>query len=138
LTSGFGGTGKDFGIRTTKPVKMIGCSMVKMLIEQNQLIVNDVNTISELQTFSKDNNTYNAEPGCNDDLVMGLVLFGWVTSQQYFKDLNNINTLIELREKSKEEVMEDLVPFGFINDGQEDHEFSAGGDRWIMVETDNL
>jgi hypothetical protein len=138
LTSGFGGSGKDFGIRTTKPVKMIGCSMLKMLIEQNQLIVNDGATINELATFSKKNNTYEAEPGCNDDLVMGLVLFAWMTSQQYFKDLSNINTLIELREKTKEEVMEDMVPFGFISDGQEDHEFSAGGDRWVMVENDNL
>lgn len=138
LTSGFGGSGKDFGIRTTKPVKMVGCSMLKMLIEQNQLIINDAATISELTTYSKDNNTYNAEPGCHDDLVMGLVLFGWMTGQQYFKDLNNINTLIELREKSKDELIEDLVPFGFFADGQEDREFSDGNDRWIMVEKDNL
>jgi len=138
ITGGFGGSGKDLGIRTTRPVKMTGCSMLKMLIEQNQLIVNDINTISELTTFSRKNNTYEAEPGCNDDLVMGLVLFGWMTSQQYFKDLSNINTLIELREKTKEEVMDDLVPFGFIANGQEDSEFTADGDRWMTAENDNL
>lgn len=138
ITGGFGGSGKDLGIRTTRPVKMTGCSMLKMLIEQNQLIVNDINTISELTTFSRKNNTYEAEPGCNDDLVMGLVLFGWMTSQQYFKDLSNINTLIELREKTKEEIMDDLVPFGFIANGQEDSEFTADGDRWMTAENDNL
>lgn len=138
LSGGFGGSGKDFGVRTTKPVKMTGCSMLKMLIEQNQLVINDAATISELTTFSKKNNTYEAEPGCNDDLVMGLVLFGWMTSQQYFKDLNDINTLIKLREKTKEEVTEDLVPFGFITDGHEEAEFTADGDRWMTVENDNL
>jgi len=135
LTSGFAGSSKDPGIRTTKPVKSTGCSMLKMLVEQNQLIVNDANTITELSTFSKKSNTYEAEPGCNDDLVMGLVLFGWMTNQQYFKDLNDINTLTKLREKTKEEVAEDMVPFGFVSDGRDDGVFtSADGDRWLVVD----
>ena len=135
LTAGFGGGSKDPGIRTTKPVKSTGCSMIKMLVEQNQLIVHDANTISEFTTFSKKNNTYEAEPGTTDDLVMGLVLFGWMTNQQYFKDLNNINTLTELREKTKEEIADDMTPFGFIDDGRDEVEFTADGDRW-MIATD--
>lgn len=137
LSGGFGSANKDYGIRTTKPVKMTGCSMLKMLIEQNQLIINDENTISELKTFSKNNNTYEAEPGCNDDLVMGLVLFGWMTGQPYFKELNDINTLIKLREKTNEEVAEDMIPFGFISDGSEELEFVEAGDRWsLAIEND--
>jgi hypothetical protein len=139
LTSGFGTSSKDLGIRTTKVVKSVGCSMLKMLIEQNQLIINDADTISELTTFSKKNNSYEAESGANDDLVMGLVLFGWMTGQQYFKDLNNINTLIEIREKTKDEVSDDILPFGFINNGREDSEIiTSDGERWIIVENDNL
>ena len=139
LSGGFGGSGKDLGVRTTKAVKSTGCSMLKMLIEQNQLIVNDAATISEFTTFSKKNNSYEAESGANDDLVMGLVLFGWMTGQQYFKDLNNINTLTELREKTKQEVGDDLLPFGFINDGNEDSEIiTADGERWTVVENYNL
>jgi hypothetical protein len=139
LTSGFGTSSKDLGIRTTKVVKSVGCSMLKMLIEQNQLIINDADTISELTTFSKKNNSYEAESGANDDLVMGLVLFGWMTGQQYFKDLNNINTLIEMREKTKDEVSDDILPFGFINNGREDSEIiTSDGERWIIVENDNL
>lgn len=139
LTSGFGGSNKDLGIRTTAVVKSTGCSMLKMLIEQNQLIVNDAATISELTTFSKKNNSYEAESGTNDDLVMGLVLFGWMTGQPYFKELNNINTLIELREKTKEEIGDDIMPFGFINNGYEDSEIiTADGERWIVIENDNL
>lgn len=139
LSGGFGGSGKDLGVRTTKAVKSTGCSMLKMLIEQNQLIVNDAATISEFTTFSRKNNSYEAESGANDDLVIGLVLFGWMTGQQYFKDLNNINTLTELREKTKQEVGDDLLPFGFINDGNEDSEIiTADGERWTIVENFNL
>jgi len=119
ITSGFGGTSTDKGIRTTKIVKAVGCSMIKLLIEQTQLIINDQNTIDELATFSKKNNSYEAEPGNHDDLVMGLVLFGWLSDQQYFKEYTNINTLTKLRDKSDEDVMNDLAPFGFVDDGDE-------------------
>ena len=62
-----------------------------------------------------------------------------MTGQQYFKDLNNINTLTELREKTKQEVGDDLLPFGFINDGNEDSEIiTADGERWTVVENYNL
>jgi len=123
ISGGFakGGT-SDRGIRTTKTVKAIGCSMLKLLIEQRQLIINDHNTIFELSRFSKKGTSYEAEPGCNDDLVMGLVLFGWMSDQQYFKDLTNINTLQRLRDKTDEELENDLVPFGFIETGHPDED----------------
>ena len=70
--------------------------ILKLLIEQNQLIIHDQNTISELNTFSKKGISYEAEPGKHDDLVIGLVLFGWLSEQQYFKDITNINTLLSL------------------------------------------
>jgi Terminase large subunit, T4likevirus-type, N-terminal/Terminase RNaseH-like domain len=116
ITSGFG-TNVDKGIRTTKSVKSVGCSVLKLLIEQNQLIINDIYTISELSTFSKKNNSYEAEPGNHDDMVMGLVLFAWLSDQQYFKEYTDINTLMRLRDKSEEDIMNDLSPFGFVDDG---------------------
>ena len=120
ITAGFGsGTKVDKGIRTTKVVKSIGCSILKLLIEQNQLIVNDDNTITELKTFSKRHNSYEAEPGCHDDLVMGIVLFAWLSDQQYFKDYTNINTLHSLREKTEEDLEQDMSPFGFLITGRE-------------------
>lgn len=109
--------GADRGIRTTKTVKSIGCSMLKLLIEQRQLIINDHNTIHELSRFSRKGTSYEAEPGANDDLVMGLVLFAWMSDQQYFKDLTDINTLMKLRDKTEEELENDLLPFGFIETG---------------------
>ena len=116
ITSGFGAN-VDRGIRTTKNVKSIGCSILKLLIEQNQLIVNDFDTISELSTFSRKGSGYEAEPGKHDDMVMGLVLFAWLSDQDYFKELTSINTLAMLREKTDEEIIGELTPFGFVDDG---------------------
>jgi hypothetical protein len=120
VTSGFSGRSADKGIRTTKVVKSVGCSILKLLVEQNQFIINDFHTINELSTFSKKGNSYEAESGKHDDLVMCLVLFAWLSEQQYFKDYSNINTLMSLREKTEEDMELDLSPFGFIFDGRED------------------
>ena len=124
LLSGVAGfSGKaDKGIRTTKSVKSIGCSMIKLLIEQNQLIVNDFETIREMSTFSQKGTSYEAEPGNHDDLMMCLVLFGWLSNQRFFKELTDINTVINLREMNEEKVFSELVPFGMIDDGQNDFE----------------
>ena len=116
ITSGFG-TNIDKGIRTTKSVKSVGCSILKLLIEQNQLILYDFETISELSTFSRKGISYEAESGKHDDLVMGLVLFAWLSDQMYFKELTSINTLAKLREKTDEEIAQDMLPFGFVDDG---------------------
>jgi Terminase large subunit, T4likevirus-type, N-terminal/Terminase RNaseH-like domain len=144
VSTGFGGGGKpDMGIRTTVSVKATGCAILKLLIEQNQLIINDFHTIEELSTFSRKGKSYEAEDGKHDDLVMGLVLFGWLSDQQYFKDYTNINTMIKLRERSEEEIMSDLSPFGFVDDGRGDLEealqLSNGRDFWVLgVENENL
>jgi len=119
ISSGFGNA--ERGVRTTKTVKAIGCSMLKLLVEQRQLIINDHDTIHELSRFSKKNNSYEAEPGANDDLVMCLVLFAWMSDQQYFKDLTDINTLMKLRDKTEEEMESQLTPFGILSDGHEEH-----------------
>lgn len=115
-----GGFGKniDRGIRTTKTVKAIGCSILKLLVEQNQLMINDFDTIQELARFSRRGVSYEAESGAHDDMVMTLVLFAWLTDQTFFKDMTDINTLSRLREKSEEEIEEFLLPFGFVDDGQ--------------------
>lgn len=134
ITQGFSQKNTDKGIRTTKTVKSVGCSMLKLLIEQNQLIINDSATILELSTFSKKGTTYQAEEGCTDDLVMCLVLFGWLTEQKYFKDLTDINTLIKLKEIKEEFLENEMLPLGFINDGQEPIETEEGPkiDGWLL------
>ena len=110
-----GGFGKniDRGIRTTKTVKALGCSMLKLLIEQKKLIVVDKDTIGELGVFSKKGTSYEAEPGHNDDLVMGLVLFGWLTQDSFFKEMNDTDIMHHLREQNEDDIVENLVSFGF-------------------------
>ena len=109
----------DKGIRTTKTVKSIGCSILKLLVEQNQLVINDLDTIQELSTFSRKGSSYEAEPGNHDDLVMCLVLFAWLSEQGYFKDYTDINTLKTLREKTDQDIMDELLPFGFVDRGED-------------------
>jgi hypothetical protein len=132
ISGGFGGM-VDKGIRTTKSVKSVGCSLLKLLIEQQQLIINDLETIRELNTFSKKGQSYEAESGKHDDLVMGLVLFGWLSDQQYFKEMTDINTLMKLRDKSEEDIMDDMLPFGFVDRGESIEEIMApAAPEWVF------
>ena len=128
-----GNKSSERGVRTTKSVKAIGCSVLKLLIEQNQLIINDHTTIRELSTFSRKGISYEAESGCNDDMVMCLVLFAWVSDQKYFREITDINTLAKLREKSEEQLENELLPFGFRNDGydEEPEVIDLVRDRWL-------
>ena len=112
ISGGFG-SNVDKGIRTTKSVKAIGCNMLKMMVEQNQLIINDFFTIQELSTFSRKGQSYEAEPGCYDDLTMCLVLFGWLSDQTFFKDITDIDTMQKLKEMNDEQVLENMMPLGF-------------------------
>jgi hypothetical protein len=119
-----GGFGKniDRGIRTTKTVKSIGCSILKLLVEQNQILLNDFETIQELARFARRGPSYEAESGAHDDMVMTLVLFAWLTDQTFFKDMTDINTLAKLRERTEEEIDDFLLPFGFYDNGSDDIE----------------
>lgn len=125
-----GGFGKstDKGIRTTKSVKSIGCNMLKMLIEQEQLIINDYDTIRELSTFSRRGNSYEAESGNHDDLVMCLVLFGWLSDQTFFREITDINTMNKLKQRNEDEMLENLLPVGFNNMMDEDSELMGERD----------
>lgn len=121
LSGGFG-KNVDNGIRTTKLVKGTGCSMLKMIVEQNQILIRDDETIQELSRFSRKKDSFEAESGFHDDLVMNLVLFAWMVEQPYFKDMTDINTLVKLREKTDEQIEEEMLPFGFVDIGDEFYE----------------
>ena len=114
-----GEAGAEPGVRTTKSVKALGCSMIKLLIEQDKLVINDFESVHELSTFSKKANSWEAEDGKKDDLAMGLVLFGWLTDQRYFKELTNIDSLKLIRDMTQEELESDLLPFGILSTAEE-------------------
>ena len=120
------------GIKMTKRVKAVGCSNFKDLVENDKLIINDLETISEISQFIVQGKSWKAEVGSNDDLVMSLVLFSWFSSQDLFKDLNNIDLRTKLYDAKMAEIEDDLTPFGFIEDGaNEEEKYTVeGGEIW--------
>lgn len=105
------------GLKNTKITKKIGCSNLKSLVESHKLVLNDFDIIQQLSTYVVDKNTYNAEEGHNDDLVMCLVMFSWMVSQNYFKDVSNTDVRRQILEENQREVEENLSPFGIYDDG---------------------
>ena len=130
-----GGFAKNIqlGLRTSKQIKRIGCATLKDLIEQDELIVPDFNTIKELTTFALQNNTYQAEEGAHDDIAMTLVIFGWLVQQRYFKEMTNMDIRKKMWEEQMETLEQDMLPFGIIDDGQEPESFKDDqGTVWTV------
>ena len=131
VNGGFGGGKTQLGVITDKKVKRIGCSNFKSMVEEKKLIITDADTIAEISTFIERKNSYSADEGYHDDLVMPLVLFSWLTTNSYFKELTNINVRKELYEARIKMIEEEVTPFGFINNGdEEDQLVDAGGQVW--------
>jgi len=136
--SGFG-HGSFFGVRTTKAVKRIGCSTLKDLIEKDKLLIADFETIVELASFISKGTSYQAEEGQHDDLVMTLVLFAWLVRQDYFKELTDLDIRQRLYEERMKDVENNLLPFGIIDDGQDDQPIvDSNGQVWEHNLQDNI
>ena len=116
ISGGFAGKTLSPGVKMTKSVKRIGCSKLKDLIEKDILIINDFETISEISTFVKKLTSYAAQEPNHDDMIMGLVLFGWFTVTEYFKANNGTFDRNKLYHSQIKEVEEDLMPLGFFPD----------------------
>ncbi len=121
-----------YGLKTSKQTKMIGCTNLKTLIESDKLIINDAQMITELTTFSADKQSFKAEEGNNDDLVMTLVHFGWLAAQKYFRE--NINNDIRkvLQQEQFNLMDQDIVPVGIIDNGIDDPlDDNLDKDLWV-------
>ena len=128
---GFSGKKTQLGVRTTAAVKKLGCSNLKTLIEDHKLITCDYEVISELTTFAQKHNSFEAEEGCNDDLAMCLVIFAWLVQQEYFKEMTDNDIRKSIYEEQKNQIEQDMAPFGFIETGLEDTQFvDKEGDVW--------
>jgi len=137
--SGFSGKKSQLGVRMTASVKKLGCSNLKTLMEDDKLITNDFEVISELTTFAQKHNSFEAEEGCNDDLAMCLVSFSWLVAQDYFKEMTNNDVRKRIYEEQKNQIEQDMAPFGFISDGLDDfNDVSVEketGDRWMLAKS---
>jgi hypothetical protein len=117
VSGGFGGGQTQLGIVTDKKVKRIGCMNFKSLVEENKLLIQDIDTIAEISTFIEKKGSYSADEGYHDDLVMPLVLFGWLVTNPYFKELNDVNIRQVMYEQHIKQIEDELTPFGFVEDG---------------------
>ena len=89
---------------------------LKNLVESDKVILNDYETIDELMRFSYNGTSYEAEEG-HDDLTMGLVLFAWLATQNYFKEISNSDVRRDLFTENLKRIEEEMLPFGMIEDG---------------------
>ena len=138
MDGGFGGFQTQQGVRMSPKVKRVGCTMLKELIEQDKLMIEDYDIIAELSSFISKKGSFEAETGHHDDLVMTLVLFAWASNQQYFKDMTDLNIREQLYKKKIEQMEEDLMPFGFMDTGQEDQIVDTDGTVWQIEDNDKF
>lgn len=106
------------GIRTTKKTKRIGCANLKDMIENNQLLINDFDMISELSTFiQKGTGSYEADEGFHDDTVTTLWLHAWLVSQPFFNQLTDQNVRLAMHQEHINEMEDRLMMTTYYSDG---------------------
>jgi len=137
MGGGFSGGRAQLGVRTTKAVKKIGCSNLKQLLESDKIIVEDFDCINELSTFIVKGSSFEADDGCNDDLVACMFIFGWATDQTYFKELTNNDVREQMFKDQQDQLEQDMAPFGFVVNGLEEENVGEMvdeyGTRWNPI-----
>jgi len=137
ITWGYGN--KSYrGIRTTKSVKRLGCSIMKNLIESQKVIIQDFELIAELSTFIAKGTSFEAEEGSHDDLVMCLVLFSWMTNQQFFSELTNTDVKARMHEEQMKQIEEEQLPTflaGHLDIDEGQKSFVESGTLWNIVKS---
>ena len=120
---GFSGSKTQLGVKMSTTVKKTGCSNLKALIEDDKLLLNDYDVIAELTTFIQKGQAWEAEEGCNDDLAMCLVMFSWLATSDYFRELHDQDVRARMYLEQKEQIEADMAPFGFIDNGIDETSF---------------
>jgi hypothetical protein len=131
VSPGFGRSSR-LGVNTSKQVKRQGCFNFKSLMEEHKLLCFDAETIHEISTFIEKGQTYQADEGYHDDLVMCMVLFGWLSTMPFFSDLVNVNTRDQLYNKQMKSISQDLTPFIIVKGTDEPKGEVIGGDYWLV------
>ncbi len=138
MDGGFGNYQTQQGVRMSPKVKKVGCTMLKEMIEQDRILIEDFEIIQELSSFISKKGSYEAEVGHNDDLVITLVLFAWAATQNYFKDMTDINIREQLYKEKIEKMEEDLMPFGFIDTEPDSTFIENDGTVWDISDDDRF
>tara|TARA_Y100000589_G_scaffold331208_1_gene383794 strand:- start:2395 stop:3603 length:1209 start_codon:yes stop_codon:yes gene_type:complete len=132
---GFSGSKVQLGVKMSTTVKKTGCANMKQLIEDDKLIFTDYDIIAELTTFIQKGQAWEAEEGCNDDLSMCLVIFSWLATTDYFRELHDNDVRTRMYLEQKEAIEADMAPFGFMDDGLGEETFTdPEGQTWHNAE----
>tara|TARA_B100000287_G_scaffold140112_1_gene132010 strand:- start:4402 stop:4962 length:561 start_codon:yes stop_codon:yes gene_type:complete len=135
MGSGFSGGKAQLGVKMSKTVKKQGCSNLKALIEEDKLLINDYETIAELTTFVQKKDSWEADEGYHDDLVMCHVIFSWMVLQDFFREMTDLDVRKKIYDERKNEMEQDMAPFGFIETGLEEDTFvDEDGNQWRVDE----
>ena len=136
---GFSGSKVQLGVKMSTTVKKTGCANMKQLIEDDKLVFTDYDIIAELTTFIQKGQAWEAEEGCNDDLSMCLVIFSWLATSDYFRELHDNDVRTRMYLEQKEAIEADMAPFGFMDDGlQEEVIVDPQGQTWHNAERDSI
>jgi hypothetical protein len=128
---GFSGNKTQLGVKMSITVKKVGCANLKQIIEDDKLLFRDYDIINELTTFIQKKQSFEADDGFHDDLVMCLVIFAWMAVQDYFKEMTDNDVRQRIYEDQKNQIEQDMAPFGFITTGLEgDEGFASDGAVW--------
>ena len=134
--TGFSGMKTQLGVKMSVTVKKLGCSNLKAIIEEDKLIFQDFEILGELTTFIQKKMAWEADEGYHDDLVMCMVLFAWLVMQEYFKEMTDQDVRRRIYEEQRNQIEQDMSPFGFIDDGMCDDSFIDGdGSLWEYGQT---
>jgi hypothetical protein len=133
---GFSGTKTQLGVKMSITVKKVGCANLKSIVEDDKLIFNDYDIINELTTFIQKKQSFEADEGFHDDLVMCMVIFAWLVQQDYFKEMTDNDVRKRIYDEQKNQIEQDMAPFGFITTGLEgDEGFVEDGSLWEYGDT---
>ena len=129
VTGGFGKQGQvRLGVLTDKKTKRIGCAMIKTLIEEGKFHVTDADTISEISTFIEHKDSYAADDGCSDDIIMTLVLFGWMSSHPFFREMTNVDLRTNIYKARLQALEEEVLPVMNFYDAVDE---MTNGEQWV-------
>jgi hypothetical protein len=129
----FSQRGSQLGVRMTKQIKKMGTANIKAIIESDKIIINDFNIIGEMSTFTRKNQSWQAEEGCNDDYMTCLTILGWVANQRYFKEMTDRNIRAEMYKEQEKLIEQDMAPFGFVDNGVDTPEEQPFSDEYGQV-----
>ena len=128
---GFSGNKTQLGVKMSITVKKLGCSNLKALLEDDKLTFKDFDILRELTTFIQRKQSWEADDGYHDDLVMCMVLFSWLVMQDYFREMTDQDVRRRIYEEQRNQIEQDMAPFGFVDDGLGEDTFIDGeGNLW--------